>query len=99
LFSAIPDFPRITHITTPPLLRTGQNVNLSCTATGLSPLNVTWERRGEVVSDQNNGISKAMFTLYNVTDEDWGECVCVAKNSAGEDRKAVDLRSKLDLLV
>ena len=48
---------------------------------------------------QDNGISKAVFTLYNVTDEDWGECVCVAKNSAGEDRKAVDLRSKLDLLV
>jgi len=74
-------------------------VNLSCTASGLSPLNVTWERRGKVVSNQDNGISKAAFTLYNVTDEDWGECVCVAKNSAGEDRITVVLRSKLDLLV
>ena len=74
-------------------------MNLSCMATGLSPINVTWEKRGEVVSNQDNGISKAVYTLYNVTDEDRGNCVCVAKNSAGEDRRAVVIKSKLDLLV
>ena len=95
LFIAIPDLPRITHITTPPLLRIGQNVSLSCTASGLSFLNVTWHRGQKVLSSHGNGTSKAMFRLYNITYEDWGEYMCVAKNLAGENRKTVFLRSKL----
>ena len=93
LFVAIPDLPRITDITTPPILRTGQNVNLSCTASGLSLLNVTWHRGGNVVSSLGNGTSRAVIKLYNITQEDWGVYACVTQNAAGEDRRTVFLRS------
>lgn len=97
---AVVDLPRITHITTPHLLRIGQNVSLRCTTSGLSLLNVTWYKDGvRVATNHGNGTSEAVFRLYNITVQDWGEYVCVTKNAVGEDRRTVYLRSKLYLLV
>ena len=93
LFVAIPDLPRITDITTPPILRTGQNVNLSCIASGLPLLNVTWHRGRNVVSNHGNGTSTAVIRLFNITQEEWGKYTCVTQNEAGEDRRTVFLRS------
>ena len=93
LFLAIPDLPRITDIATPPILRKGQNVNLSCIASGLSLLNVTWHRGRNVVSNHGNGTSTVVIRLFNITHEDWGEYICVTQNAVGEDRRTVFLRS------
>ena len=93
LFLAIADLPRITDITTPPILKTGENVDLSCLASGLSLLNVTWHRGQNVVSNHGNGTSTVVIGLFNSTQEDWGEYTCVTQNEAGEDRRTVFLRS------
>ena len=93
LFLAIADLPRITDITTPPILKTGENVNLSCIASGLSLLNVTWHRGKNVLSNHGNGTSTVVIRLFNITQEDWGEYTCVTQNEAGEDRRTVFLRS------
>ncbi|XP_078371020.1 uncharacterized protein LOC144654684 isoform X2 [Oculina patagonica] len=85
----IADLPKIYHITTPHLLRIGQNVSLNCTASGLSPVEVTWYKGRKALA---SGISKAVLTLKDITDVDWGEILCVAKNSAGEDKKSVILK-------
>ncbi|CAH3028068.1 unnamed protein product [Porites evermanni] len=90
---AVADLPRIINITKPPLLTLGADVTLSCVAKGLSLLNVTWYKGGKVMSHHyGNRTSKAVLTLYNITREDWGEYVCVAKNSVGEDSKTVFIR-------
>ena len=84
------------NITKPPLLKLGTNLTLSCVANGLSLLNVTWHRDGKVMSyHHGNRTSEAVFKLYDITSEDWGEYVCVARNLDGEDTKTVFLRSKL----
>ena len=83
------DLPRITYVTTPPLVRMGQNVSLNCTASSISSVHVTWYKRNKVLSD---GISESVLTLKNITDKDWGEFLCVANNSAGKDEKTVVLK-------
>ncbi|KAL9971560.1 hypothetical protein ACROYT_G017735 [Oculina patagonica] len=85
----IADLPRITNVTTPPLLRIGQNMSLSCTASGLLPVEVTWYKGNKALA---NGFSEAQLTLKTITDKDWGEFQCVAKNSVGEDKKSVLLK-------
>lgn len=69
----------------------GQNVTLNCTASGLSPVKVTWYKGSIVLT---SGISEAVLTLKNITDKDWDEFLCVANNSAGEDEKTVVLKGK-----
>ena len=92
---AIADLPRIINITKPHLLTLGANVTLSCVANGLSLLNVTWYKGGKVMSHHHgNCTSKAVLAFYNITREDWGEYVCVAKNSVDEDSKTVFIRSE-----
>ncbi|CAH3045752.1 unnamed protein product, partial [Pocillopora meandrina] len=81
--------PRITNVSKPPLLRKGQSVNLICSAQGLSPVQVIWKRNDKVLV---SGIFKAILTLRNITAEDCGDYVSVAKNSAGEDTRTVILR-------
>lgn len=90
-FAAIADLPRITNVTTPPLLRIGQNMSLSCTASGLLPVEVTWYKGNKALA---NGFSEALLPLKTITDKDWGEFQCVAKNSVGEDKKSVLLKGK-----
>ena len=86
---AIADLPRITFVTTPPLVRMGQNVSLNCMASSLSPVNVKWYKGTKVLADNT---SKAVLTLKIITVKDWGEFLCVAKNSAGEDKRTVILK-------
>ncbi|KAJ7372069.1 hypothetical protein OS493_020493 [Desmophyllum pertusum] len=83
------DRPSITYVTTPSLLRIGQYVSLNCTASAVSPIHVMWYKGPKVLA---SGISEAVFALKNITDKDWGEFLCVAKNFAGEDKKSVILR-------
>ena len=64
-------------------------MSLNCIASSLSPVNVTWYRGNKVLSD---GMSEAVLTLKNITDKDWGEFLCVAKNSVGEDKRNVILK-------
>ena len=66
-------------------------MSLRCTASGLSPVNVTWYKENKTLAC---GISEAVLSLKSVTDEDWGEFLCVAKTSAGEDQKSVILKGK-----
>lgn len=66
-------------------------MSLNCTASGLSPMDVKWYKGRKVLA---SGMSKAVLTVKNITDKDWGEFLCVAKNSAGEDKKSVTLRGK-----
>lgn len=75
-------------------------MTLSCVANGLSLLNVTWCKSGKVMSHHlGNRTSKAVLILYNITREDWGEYVCIAKNLVDKDRKNVSVRSKLFYLI
>ena len=87
----MPDLPRITNVSKPAPLRKGQNVNLTCIAQGLSPVQVMWKRNDKVLV---SGTSKAILTLRNITAEDCGDYVSVAKNTAGEDTRTVILLGK-----
>ena len=89
MFVPIVELPRITYVTSPPLVRTGQNVSLNCMASSFSPVKVTWYKGNKVLTD---GMSKAVLTLKTITNNDWGEFLCVAKNSAGEDERSVILK-------
>ena len=64
-------------------------MSLNCMASSFSPVNVTWYKGNKVLTD---GMSKAVLTLKTITDKDWGEFLCVAKNSAGEDKRSVILK-------
>lgn len=64
-------------------------MSLNCTASGLSPVKVTWYKGKKALA---NGFSEAVLTLKNITDKDWGEFKCVAENSVGEDKKRVILK-------
>ena len=64
-------------------------MSLNCIASSLSPVNVTWYKGNKVLSDN---MSKAVLTLKAITDKDWGEFLCVAKNYAGEDKTSVILK-------
>ena len=88
-FLAVVDIPRITYVTTPPLVRKGQNVSLNCTASSISPVNVTWYKGNKVLTV---GITTAVLSLKNITDKDWGEFLCVANNSVEKDEKTVVLK-------
>ena len=87
----MPDLPRITNVSKPVPLRKGQNVNLKCIAQSLSPVQVIWKRNDKVLV---SGISQAILTLRNITAEDCGDYVSVAKNAAGEDTRTVILLGK-----
>ena len=64
-------------------------MSLNCTASSISPVNVTWYKGNKVLT---GGMSEAVLTLKTITDKDWGELLCVAKNSAGEDKRTVILK-------
>lgn len=66
-------------------------MSLNCTASSFSPVNVTWYKGNKVLT---GGMSEAVLTLKNITDKDWGEFLCVAKNSAGESKRTVILKGK-----
>ena len=85
------DLPRIMNVSKPAPLRKGQNVNLTCIAQSLSPVQVMWKRNDKVLV---SGTSKAILTLRNITAEDCGDYVSVAKNTAGEDTRTVILLGK-----
>ena len=87
----IADPPKITYVTTPPLVRTGQNVSLNCTASSSLSFNVTWYKDSKVLA---SGIFMAVYKLENITDKHWGEFLCVARNSDGETKKRVFLKGK-----
>lgn len=66
-------------------------MSLNCTASSFAPVNVTWYKGNNILT---GGMSEAVYTLKNITDKDWGEFLCVAKNSAGEDKRSVILKGK-----
>lgn len=69
----------------------GNTASLKCTAKGLSPVEVMWHKKNEVLV---SGISETIFTLGSITAKDWGEYVCTANNSVGEDTKSVFLKGE-----
>ena len=75
----------------PPPVRMGQTVSLNCTASSLLLFNVTWYKDRKVLA---TGILTAVYTLENITYEHWGEFLCVARNSGGEEKKSVFLKGK-----
>ena len=87
----IADPPKITYVTMPPAVRMGQTVSLNCTASSLLLFNVTWYKDRKVLA---TGIFMAVYTLENITDEHWGEFLCVARNSDGETKESVFLKGK-----
>ena len=64
-------------------------MNLKCTASSISPVSVTWYKGNKVLTSGN---STAVLSLKNITDKDWGEFLCVAKNSVEKDEKTVVLK-------
>ena len=68
----------------------GDNVTLSCNATGNPVPTISWTRDGSPVETRKNArISfsddKKQFTIRNVNRTDSGEYRCVANNSLGND--------------
>ena len=59
----------------------GQNVTLSCEATGSNPIRYQWRRvNGEITSDRANGVSTSTLTISAVTEQDEDEYYCIASN-------------------
>jgi len=78
-------------ITTHPkgyILKEGDNVTLSCNATGNPVLTISWTRDGSPidVSGRNSfSNEKKLLTITNVSRADRGEYRCVAENRVGND--------------
>ena len=81
LFSTVP--PRIT--TEPKReteVRAGQNLTLTCNASGDPLPEVTWSKEGQTLTLFN--VTGSVLHLVNVTREDVGSYKCTAKNKVGE---------------
>ena len=71
----------------------GDNVTLSCNASGNPIPAITWTRDGSLISSGNQRISfqagNRQLTITNVNRTDDGEYQCVADNSEGNDTSDV----------
>ena len=67
----------------------GDNVTLSCNASGNPVPTISWTRDGSLVSSGDQRISfeagNRQLTITNVNRTDRGEYLCVADNSEGND--------------
>ena len=66
-------------------------MSLNCTASSLLSSNVTWYKEDKVLA---TGVYMAVYTLTNITDNDWGEFLCIARNSHGGTKESVLLKGK-----
>ena len=59
----------------------GQNVTLSCEATGSGPIRYQWRRvNGEISSDRAEGVNTPTLTISSVTEQDEDKYYCMASN-------------------
>ena len=59
----------------------GQNVTLSCNATGSGPIRYQWRRvNGKISSDRAEGVNTPTLTISSIQQEDEDEYYCVASN-------------------
>ena len=68
----------------------GENITLSCDATGSPVLKISWTRNGYPIDTNGNSRitfleDKKQLTIINVSRTDSGEYRCVAKNKVGND--------------
>ena len=74
------------RITTEPKRETevavGQNLTLTCNASGDPLPEVTWSKKGQTLRVFN--VTGPVLHLVNVTREDFGSYKCTAKNKVGE---------------
>ena len=98
LFSTVP--PRITaEPERESEVSVGQNLTLTCNASGDPFPEVTWSKDGQLLRLFN--VTGPVLHLVNVTREDVGSYKCTAQNKVGEDsrRVLVNVACKLILVV
>ena len=83
----------------------GNNVTLSCNATGNPVPTISWTRDGSAVDTNDNSrisfsADKEQLTMTNVSRTDSGEYRCVAENRVGNDTSnaaKLDIQCKLSV--
>ena len=84
----------------------GDNVTLSCNASGIPVPTITWTRNGSVLNSSvpriSFGAESRELTITNINRADSGEYRCVANNSEGNvtsDAATLDVKCKFKLSV
>ena len=75
----------------------GNNITLTCSASGIHLPNITWSRKGEIIVESskeiisqsvvNETVLASDLKITNTEQRDTGNYSCSAKNSAGVDTK------------
>ena len=107
LVMSVTDQPKITVHPKSETTTEGNNLTLSCDATGNPVPTISWTKDGSAVDTSNNSrISLSddnkQLTIMNVKRTDSGKYRCTAKNNIGTDTSnatAVDVQCKNDILL
>ena len=84
----------------PVVVSIGQNVTLSCEATGSNPISYQWRRvNGEITSDRANGVNTSTLTISSVTEQDEDKYYCVASNGGPNGSLYSDTSDNIVLIV
>ena len=86
LFSLFTDQPAFTVQPQNKTQREGDNVTLSCNATGNPVPSISWTKDGSAISSPRISLSSdgTQLTITNVNRDDRGDYKCVTNNSIGD---------------
>ena len=79
-------------------LITGDNVTLTCSATGDTPFTYQWTIEGNNTDILNTNTSSGILTFTNIVESDFGTYTCEVFNALGNDAESIVLEQASKLL-
>ena len=76
----------------------GDNVTLTCSATGDTPFTYQWTIEGNNTDILNTNTSSGILTLTNIVESDFGTYTCEVFNAMGNDAESIVLEQASKLL-
>ena len=69
----------------------GDNVTLTCSATGDTPFTYQWTIEGNSTDILNTNTSSGILTMTNIVESDFGTYTCEVFNALGDDAESIVL--------
>ena len=76
----------------------GDNVTLTCSATGDTPFTYQWTIEGNSTDILNTNTSSGILTLTNIVESDFGTYTCEVFNALGDDAESIVLEQASKLV-